>query len=510
MAAHHGRDQWQQLTLAATNDGTVTGLKVELLADMGAYPGLVGGGVPILGAFMYNAIYKFPAYQLNFTNVFTNKTLDRRLPRRRPAGGDVRDRAADGRARRRGRRRPPGDPRAELDQARGVPVHHRGRPGVRLRQLRGRHREGDGAVRVRRAAGRAEAAARVRRPGAARDRRLDVHRDVRPGPVAGARLAEVRRWRLGARSGPDDADREGRGGHRRQRRTVKVTRPRSASWSPTGSAWRSRMSKYCTETPGSRTKGYDTYGSRSLVVGGEAIVRAADKVIEKAKPIAAHLLEASVDDLEFAAGRFSVRGTDQGMALTEIALATFASHNYPEGIEPGIDAEATFDPDSFSFPHGTHLCAMEVDTETGEVKIASTSRRDIGNIINPLIVGGQVHGAGAGHRSGTVGGSGLRRRRDSRLRVVRRLPPPDRGRHDQLRHRPHDLAVHHERARHQGRRRGRAHRLDPRGRQRGRRRGPSLRRQRHHDAVHARTGVEGDQPGRLRWGDRGCGDAALR
>jgi carbon-monoxide dehydrogenase large subunit len=140
-------------------------------------------------------------------------------------------------------------------------------------------------------------------------------------------------------------------------------------------------------------KGLDTYGSRSLVVGGEAIVRAADKVIEKAKPIAAHLLEASVDDLEFAAGRFSVRGTDQGMALTEIALATFASHNYPEGIEPGIDAEATFDPDSFSFPHGTHLCAMEVDTETGEVKMRKyVACDDIGNIINPLIVAGQVHG----------------------------------------------------------------------------------------------------------------------
>jgi carbon-monoxide dehydrogenase large subunit len=140
-------------------------------------------------------------------------------------------------------------------------------------------------------------------------------------------------------------------------------------------------------------KGLDTYGSRSLVVGGEAIVRAADKVVEKAKPIAAHLLEASVDDLEFAAGRFSVRGTDQGMALTEIALATFASHNYPEGIEPGIDAEATFDPDSFSFPHGTHLCAMEVDTETGEVKMRKyVACDDIGNIINPLIVAGQVHG----------------------------------------------------------------------------------------------------------------------
>ena len=140
-------------------------------------------------------------------------------------------------------------------------------------------------------------------------------------------------------------------------------------------------------------KGLDTYGSRSLVVGGEALVKAADKVIEKARPIAAHLLEASVDDIEFSEGRFSVRGTDQGMAIGEIATAVFAAHNLPDGMEPSIDSEATFDPVNFNFPHGTHLCAMEVDTETG----GTTMRKyvcvdDIGNIINPLIVSGQVHG----------------------------------------------------------------------------------------------------------------------
>jgi len=140
-------------------------------------------------------------------------------------------------------------------------------------------------------------------------------------------------------------------------------------------------------------KGLDTYGSRSLVVGGEALVKALDKVIEKAKPFAAHLLEANVDDLEFSAGRYTVRGTDQGTNLTDVALATFASHNYPEGMEPGIDAEATYDPVNFSFPHGTHLCAMEIDTETGGAKMRKyVCVDDIGNIINPLIVSGQVHG----------------------------------------------------------------------------------------------------------------------
>ncbi|MFL6166569.1 MAG: xanthine dehydrogenase family protein molybdopterin-binding subunit, partial [Ornithinibacter sp.] len=141
------------------------------------------------------------------------------------------------------------------------------------------------------------------------------------------------------------------------------------------------------------SKGLDTYGSRSLVVGGEALVLAADKVIEKAKAFAAHLLEASVDDLEFAGGRFTVKGTDKGIGITDVALATFAAHNLPDGAEPSIDADATYDPVNFSFPHGTHLCAMEVDTETG----ATTMRKyvcvdDIGKIINPLIVEGQIHG----------------------------------------------------------------------------------------------------------------------
>jgi carbon-monoxide dehydrogenase large subunit len=140
-------------------------------------------------------------------------------------------------------------------------------------------------------------------------------------------------------------------------------------------------------------RGMDTYGSRSLVVGGEAVVRAADKVLELARPIAAHLLEANVDDLDFAGGKFSVRGTDQGMTIQDVALSTFAAHNYPEGIEPNIDAQATFDPENFSFPHGTHLCAMEVDTETGETKMRKyVAVDDIGNIVNPLIAGGQVHG----------------------------------------------------------------------------------------------------------------------
>ncbi|MBO0831778.1 MAG: molybdopterin-dependent oxidoreductase, partial [Actinobacteria bacterium] len=141
-------------------------------------------------------------------------------------------------------------------------------------------------------------------------------------------------------------------------------------------------------------KGMDTYGSRSLAVGGMALVGACDKVVAKAKVIAAAMLEASVDDLQFSAGRFSVRGDPEaGKTMQEVALATFAAHDLPEGVEPSLDSEATYDPDNFSFPHGTHLCATEVDTETGFVKIRSyVAVDDVGVVVNPLIVEGQVHG----------------------------------------------------------------------------------------------------------------------
>jgi carbon-monoxide dehydrogenase large subunit len=141
-------------------------------------------------------------------------------------------------------------------------------------------------------------------------------------------------------------------------------------------------------------RGFDTYGSRSVAVGGPAIVSACDKVVEKARVIAAGMIEASADDLEWSPGRFAVRGDPEtGVTIGEIALATFAAHNMPEGVEPSIDADATFDPVNFSFPHGTHLCAAEVDTETGWVTIRSyVAVDDVGKVVNPLIVEGQVHG----------------------------------------------------------------------------------------------------------------------
>ena len=139
-------------------------------------------------------------------------------------------------------------------------------------------------------------------------------------------------------------------------------------------------------------KGMDTYGSRSLAVGGLALVQACDKVVDKARVIASAMLEAPPDEVAFANGVFSGRRR-ASKTIQEIALATFAAHDLPDGVEPSLDSDATYDPDNFSFPHGTHLCATEVDTETGFVKIRSyVAVDDVGVVVNPMIVEGQVHG----------------------------------------------------------------------------------------------------------------------
>ena len=104
-------------------------------------------------------------------------------------------------------------------------------------------------------------------------------------------------------------------------------------------------------------KGMDTYGSRSLTVGGIALVKATDKVVEKARKIAAHMLECTEADLDYVRGKFTIKGTDKHTTVSEVALRVFAAHDLPDGVEPGLDSDATFDPENFSFPHGTHLCA---------------------------------------------------------------------------------------------------------------------------------------------------------
>ena len=140
--------------------------------------------------------------------------------------------------------------------------------------------------------------------------------------------------------------------------------------------------------------GMGTYGSRSASVGGSAIVKALDKIVDKGKKIAAHLLEASVADIEFKDGQYRVVGTDRVKAFGEVAFAAYVPHNYPiDTVEPGLDESAFYDPKNFTFPGGTHLVEVEIDPDTGVVEVVDvTIADDVGVIINPMIVDGQAHG----------------------------------------------------------------------------------------------------------------------
>ncbi len=140
--------------------------------------------------------------------------------------------------------------------------------------------------------------------------------------------------------------------------------------------------------------GMGTYGSRSAAVGGSAIVKSVEKIIEKGKKIAAHLLEAAAEDIDYEEGSFSVKGSpDRQVGLTDVALQAYLAHNYPADLEPGLTAVSYYDPANFTYPFGAHICVVEVDTETGTIELRKyVAVDDVGNVINPMIVEGQVHG----------------------------------------------------------------------------------------------------------------------
>lgn len=139
--------------------------------------------------------------------------------------------------------------------------------------------------------------------------------------------------------------------------------------------------------------GMGTYGSRSLAVGGSAIMKSIDKIIEKGTKIAAHKLEAGEGDIEFKNGKFTVKGTNKSIAFGDIALTAYVPHDYPQGLEPGLDFSSFYDPANFTYPFGAHICIVEVDSETGKVQLKRfIACDDVGNVINPMIVDGQIHG----------------------------------------------------------------------------------------------------------------------
>jgi aerobic carbon-monoxide dehydrogenase large subunit len=393
MSAHHGRDQIQDITLTATRDGRFTGLDVHLLADMGAYLRLVTPGVPILGAFMFNSIYKIPAYRFTCDGIFTTKTpTDAYRGAGRPEATFAIERIVDEMAVELGL-----DP---MELRRKNWIAHEEFPYTTVCGLT--YDSGNYEAATDRA---------LELIGWDELRAEQVMRRGNNDPVQlGLGISTFTEMCGLAPSRVLGSLSYGAGGWEsasiRMLATgkVEVVTGSSAHGQGHETAW----SQIVADQLGvpfddievihgdtqSSPKGMDTYGSRSLVVGAIAVVNAADKVIEKARRVAAHMFEASPDDIEFNAGTFSVKGAPgTGHTIQEIAFATFAAHDLPDGMEPSLDADATYDPINFSFPHGTHLCAAEVDTETGRVTIRKyVSVDDIGEVINPLIVDGQMHG----------------------------------------------------------------------------------------------------------------------
>jgi carbon-monoxide dehydrogenase large subunit len=393
LTIHHGRDQWQRIRVAADSDGRLRAMAVDLLADMGAYLMLVTPGVPLLGAFMFPAIYKMDAYSFRCTGVFTTKMpTDAYRGAGRPEATFATERIMDELAAELGM-----DPLALRERNW---IAHEEFPFTTVAGLQYDSGNYEAATaRARELFGYDELRAEQRRRREAGDPvqlgiGISTYTEMcglAPSRVLGSLSYGAGGWEhASVRMLPTGK--------------VEVVTGSSAHGQGHETAWSQIVAdKLGVPFEDVRVlhgdtqispKGMDTYGSRSLTVGGIALDRACDKVIAKAKRITAHLLEASESDIEFSAGRLHVRGDpEKGRTIQEIALAAFAAHDLPEGVEPSLDSDATFDPDNFSFPHGTHLCAAEVDTETGAVSIRSyVAVDDCGRVVNPLIVDGQVHG----------------------------------------------------------------------------------------------------------------------
>jgi len=393
MATIHGRGQIQHIELAADAEGKVTAVRVDLTADMGAYLQLVTPGIPLLGAFLYCGVYDVGAFSFGCTGVFTTKTpTDAYRGAGRPEATYAIERAMDSLAAKTGI-----DP-ADLRMRNFIGTDQFPYTAVTGLTYDSGNYEGalakckdlvdyDGL--------RAEQARR-RDTGETKHLGIGISSYFEMCGLAPSRVLASLNYSAG---GWEAA-------------TVRVL-PTSKVQVVTGTAphgqghetsWAMLVADKLGMSPDDvdvlhsdtsvAPSGMDTYGSRSLAVGGVAVTMACDKVIEKARRIAAHQMEAAEDDLEFAGGEFAVRGSpDRTMPLAAVAFEAFTAHDLPDGEEPTLEAQVTYDPPNFSWPFGTHICVVEVDEETGQVDVLTYGAiDDCGNQVNPLIVEGQVHG----------------------------------------------------------------------------------------------------------------------
>jgi carbon-monoxide dehydrogenase large subunit len=391
LATIHGRDVIQEVELAATADGTMTAVRARLTAAMGAYLQLITPGVPLLGAWLYGGAYREQAYELTCTGVFTNTTpTDAYRGAGRPESTYAIERTMDALAR-----------KLDMD-----PVELRRKnfitdfPETMVSGLTidstDHHASLDRALEIFDYESCRRDQAERRERGDTRQLGIGFSTYVEMCGLAPSRILAALRYGAG---GWDTA-------------TIRCLPTGTVQvligTSPHGQSHVTTMAQIAAERLGVDVDavevlhgdtsvvplGMDTYGSRSLAIGGVALYHAADKVLDKARAIVAHQLEVAEEDVEFQDGRFSVKGSpDRGMTVPEAALQAWTAHNLPDGMEPGLEASYVYDPENFSWPSGCHIAIVEVDTETCAVDLVRyVAVDDVGVVINPQIVDGQVHG----------------------------------------------------------------------------------------------------------------------
>ena len=390
LATTHGRDQVQEIELAATSEGKIRAVRVRLVVGLGAYLQLVTAGTPLLGAWLYGGSYDIAAYDFECTGVFTNTTpTDAYRGAGRPEATAAIERAVDlfadeiemdpAEVRRRnlfakeafplttqvGAAYDTGDYDAHLDAALELLDYD----GLRRQQAERRAR------------------AATKELGIGFSTYLEMC-GLAPSRILGAIRYSAGGWDAATiRFLPTG--------------TVQVL----IGTSPHGQSHETTVSQIVADRLGVGYEeievlhgdtavaplGMDTYGSRSLTVGGMAAYEAAERILEKARRIAAHQLGVDADELEFEGGTFRANGGS--VTTKELALQAWTAHDLPDGMEPGLEATYVYDPPNFSWPAGTHIAVVEVDTETGSVDLVRyIAVDDVGKVINPRVVDGQIHG----------------------------------------------------------------------------------------------------------------------
>jgi carbon-monoxide dehydrogenase large subunit len=385
----HGRDHVTHAEMAFDRDNKIVGLRVKTHANLGAYMSLFSSSVPTyLYATLLSGQYNIPAIYAEVITVYTNTTpVDAYRGAGRPEASYLLERMLETAA-----RQLKVDP-AELRRKNFITQFPHQTPVIMTYDIGDFNASLDAALKAIDYAGYAGRKAKAKSDGKLRGIGLSCYIEacgIAPSKAVGSLGAGVGLWESAeVRVNPVG--------------TIEVL---TGSHSH-GQGHETAFSQLIAERLGVSINqvqivhgdtdkvqfGMGTYGSRSAAVGLTAILKAMEKVEDKAKKIAAHLLEASEGDIVIENGEFKVTGTDKSIALPMVALAAYTAHNLPDGMEPGLKETAFYDPTNFTFPAGTYVCELEVDPATGKTSFINfVAADDFGRLINPMIVEGQVHG----------------------------------------------------------------------------------------------------------------------